>query len=191
MGDAELQEVSKHRDASTGIWVTFKGHVYDVTEFVQVHPGGMQKIMLAAGSSIEPFWGIYKQHDKPEVRALPERDRRADQAACVDVSLRRVVTDGQDAHTQVRDILEQYKIGKLAGGASEAAMVKIEDPFKNDPHRHPALLTRSAKPFNGETPGELLVGATKHTSMFCFALCSSASIQHGKRITGECSTFNL
>lgn len=61
----------------------------------------------------------------------------------------------------MRDILEQYKIGKLAGGASEAAMVKIEDPFKNDPHRHPALLARSAKPFNGETPGELLVGATK------------------------------
>lgn len=46
------QEVAKHRDLSSGIWVTYKGEVYNITEFVEAHPGGSQKIMLAAGGSI-------------------------------------------------------------------------------------------------------------------------------------------
>ena len=48
-----MEEVAKHRDAASGgIWVTYKGEVYDITEFVEAHPGGMQKIMMAAGGSI-------------------------------------------------------------------------------------------------------------------------------------------
>jgi hypothetical protein len=35
--------------------VIYKNGVYDITEFVQGHPGG-NKILLAAGSTIEPFW---------------------------------------------------------------------------------------------------------------------------------------
>lgn len=61
--------------------------------------------MLAAGGSIEPFWAMYKQHNKAEVR----------------------------------EILAEYLIGELEGEASET--VKIEDPFKNEPQRHPALIT--------------------------------------------------
>lgn len=34
-----------------------------------------------------------------------------------------------------------------------------QDPYKNEPSRHPALLVRSSKPFNGETPPELLTAA--------------------------------
>jgi cytochrome b involved in lipid metabolism len=32
--------------------VTYHGEVYDITEFIEAHPGGMQKIMMAAGGSI-------------------------------------------------------------------------------------------------------------------------------------------
>lgn len=35
----------------------------------------------------------------------------------------------------------------------------MQDPYKNEPSRHPALLVRSSKPFNGETPPELLTAA--------------------------------
>jgi sulfite oxidase len=35
----------------------------------------------------------------------------------------------------------------------------VQDPYKNEPSRHPALLVRSSKPFNGETPPELLTAA--------------------------------
>lgn len=34
-----------------------------------------------------------------------------------------------------------------------------QNPYKDEPSRHPALLVRSQKPFNGETPPELLSAA--------------------------------
>mmetsp|Transcript_57196 Transcript_57196/g.129603 ORF Transcript_57196/g.129603 Transcript_57196/m.129603 type:complete len:536 (-) Transcript_57196:178-1785(-) len=44
------------------ILVTFKGGVYDITEFVASHPGGQSKIRLAAGKSLEPFWQLFPFH---------------------------------------------------------------------------------------------------------------------------------
>lgn len=82
----------------------------------------MSRLLPAAGGSVEPFWGLYQQHQKQEIR----------------------------------DILEKYRIGSLKGGAKPVT-AQVEDPYKNEPSRHPALLVRSAKPFNGETPAELLV----------------------------------
>ena len=32
-------EVAAHTTAETGIWVTYKDGVYDITEFVRMHPG--------------------------------------------------------------------------------------------------------------------------------------------------------
>jgi hypothetical protein len=58
---------------------------------------------------------------------------------------------------EVRDILEQYRIGSLKGGAAAAA--PTEDPYRNEPRRHPALIVRSDKPFNGETPAQLLAAS--------------------------------
>eukprot|EP01031_Cornospumella_fuschlensis_P027692 gene27692-33446_t len=55
-------EVAMHRTKETGIWVMYKEGVYDVTSFVNNHPGGKDKIMLAAGDDIEPFWNVYRQH---------------------------------------------------------------------------------------------------------------------------------
>ena len=55
-------EVEKHNTSSKGIWVIRGNKVYDITEFVQNHPGGASKIMLAAGKSVDPFWQIYQQH---------------------------------------------------------------------------------------------------------------------------------
>ena len=39
------EEVAKHTTPETRIWVTFRDGVYDITEFVQAHPGGAQRIM--------------------------------------------------------------------------------------------------------------------------------------------------
>lgn len=55
-------EVAAHKTKDTGIWVTYGDGVYDITAFVSNHPGGIDKIMLAAGGSVEPFWRIYRQH---------------------------------------------------------------------------------------------------------------------------------
>jgi len=55
-------EVSTHTTKETGIWVTYKDGVYDITNFIINHPGG-DKIMLAAGKAIDPFWRVYQQHE--------------------------------------------------------------------------------------------------------------------------------
>jgi len=119
------EEVAKHKTKETGIWVTYKDGVYDITQFVALHPGGAHKIMLAAGGPVEPFWSIYQQHGKPEVQ----------------------------------DILKEYRIGQLVGGPGKAAYAApTGDPWTQEPPRHPALIARSDKPCNAETPGHLLAG---------------------------------
>ncbi|AWP03016.1 putative sulfite oxidase mitochondrial [Scophthalmus maximus] len=60
------EEVTKHRSLEDGVWVTYKGGVYDITEFVAMHPGG-DKILLAAGGAIEPFWALYAVHNQEHV----------------------------------------------------------------------------------------------------------------------------
>ena len=55
------KEVAKHKSKETGIWVTYKDGVYDVTDFINAHPGG-DRILLAAGAAIDPFWAMYNQH---------------------------------------------------------------------------------------------------------------------------------
>lgn len=59
-------EVTKHRSLKDGVWVTYKGNVYDITEFVSMHPGG-DKILLAAGGDLEPFWALYAVHSQDHV----------------------------------------------------------------------------------------------------------------------------
>ena len=59
-------DVAKHNNINN-MWVTYKNKVYDVTNFIENHPGGKDKIMLAAGKSLEPYWNTYQQHLQPEV----------------------------------------------------------------------------------------------------------------------------
>ncbi|XP_012288877.1 sulfite oxidase isoform X2 [Orussus abietinus] len=70
-----LEEVGKHDNKKTGIWVTFKHGVYNITDFVDKHPGGPSKIMMAAGGSIEPFWMMFANHNNKEIHALLESMR--------------------------------------------------------------------------------------------------------------------
>lgn len=69
------QEVGEHNTLSTGVWVTYKLGVYDITEFIRGHPGGAHRIMMAAGSSIEPFWALYQQHQTQDVYKILEEMR--------------------------------------------------------------------------------------------------------------------
>ncbi|TNN81300.1 Sulfite oxidase, mitochondrial [Liparis tanakae] len=60
------EEVTRHRSLEDGVWVTYKGGVYDITAFVAMHPGG-DKILLAAGGALEPFWALYAVHNQEHV----------------------------------------------------------------------------------------------------------------------------
>jgi sulfite oxidase len=118
-------EIAAHKTPETGIWVIYKNGVYDITQFVEEHPGGKARIMLAAGGSIEAFWALYQQHVSDEVAV----------------------------------ILETHRIGNVAESdrsLSTQGAINPNDPYGNDPERHPALLARMMKPYNAETPPVLL-----------------------------------
>lgn len=70
-----IEDVANHRTKATGIWVTYKDNVYDVTEWVDIHPGGADKLMLAAGGPIDAFWAMYQQHNTDQVKATLETYR--------------------------------------------------------------------------------------------------------------------
>ncbi|XP_077541565.1 sulfite oxidase isoform X2 [Haemaphysalis longicornis] len=74
------EEVAKHDSKEKRIWVTFRCGVYDVTDFVDEHPGG-DKILLGAGGGIDPFWNLYAVHKTPEILALLETFRIGNLAA--------------------------------------------------------------------------------------------------------------
>ncbi|XP_023689510.1 sulfite oxidase, mitochondrial [Paramormyrops kingsleyae] len=83
------EEVAKHHSSAKGVWVTYKGGVYDITEFVSLHPGG-DKILLAAGGALEPFWALYAVHNQEhvlemlsqyKVGELREEDRTLDSSS--------------------------------------------------------------------------------------------------------------
>ncbi|KAE9551963.1 hypothetical protein FO519_004815 [Halicephalobus sp. NKZ332] len=67
----KLEEIKKHGKGADRIWVVYKEGVYDITEFHKNHPGG-DKILLAAGGSVEPFWALYAQHKTSEVMEILE-----------------------------------------------------------------------------------------------------------------------
>lgn len=134
------QEVAKHKTKRDGIWVTYKNGVYDVTNFIDGHPGGSQRIMMAAGGGIDTFWSMYQQHQTKDVR----------------------------------EMLEQYRIGDLEGGAGE---VPQGDPYGGEPERHPALVVRSDKPFNAETP-RVLLGEQQNTPNELFYVRHHLPVPH-------------
>lgn len=68
------EEVAKHTTKESKIWVTYKNGVYDITKFVEGHPGGDQ-ILMAAGNSVEPFWLVYGIHENPHVYKIIEEYR--------------------------------------------------------------------------------------------------------------------
>lgn len=70
-----LEEVGKHYNKEKRIWITFRQGVYDITEFIDKHPGGSSKILMAAGGSIDPFWSIFANHNTPEIYSLLESMR--------------------------------------------------------------------------------------------------------------------
>ena len=68
-----LEDVRKNSTPGEGkVWVTYKYGVYDITEFLSLHPGGADKISLAAGSSLEPYWAVFANHNTDEVREILE-----------------------------------------------------------------------------------------------------------------------
>ena len=72
--DYRKSDIQAHKSKPAGIWVTFKNGVYDISDFVEGHPGG-DKILLAAGGALEPFWEMYGVHKNEDVFEILEELR--------------------------------------------------------------------------------------------------------------------
>ena len=69
-----LEEVAEHCDEES-MWFTFRGGVYDMTFFLNGHPGGTPRLLMAAGQDLEPYWEIYRQHFRGHVVSWMEKYR--------------------------------------------------------------------------------------------------------------------
>ena len=56
------QQLQQFKDPETGIYVSYRQEVFDITDFVKNHPGGQDQIMKAAGGPIDHYWKLYRQH---------------------------------------------------------------------------------------------------------------------------------
>ena len=55
--------------------VSFKGSVYDVTDFTG-HPGGYGRLQMAAGNDLEVFWKVYTQHNRGHIDTILSTNTR-------------------------------------------------------------------------------------------------------------------
>jgi len=62
-------------DHGNETWVILDGGVYDVTTFLEAHPGGASRIQMVNGNDLSTYWDVYMLHDRPHIRALLERYR--------------------------------------------------------------------------------------------------------------------
>lgn len=53
------EEVMKH-NREDDCWTVYQGKIYDVTDYLDYHPGGKHRLMLGAGNNCEPF--VLKYH---------------------------------------------------------------------------------------------------------------------------------
>ena len=44
-----MKQIEKHNSEKNGVWILIRGGVYDVTEFLEDHPGGPDLILDVAG----------------------------------------------------------------------------------------------------------------------------------------------
>lgn len=121
-----LSEVAKHTTRETGIWVTYKGDVYDISKFIPNHPGGRDKIMMAAGKDIEPFWNLYRQHYNSK---LPQE----------------LLANMLIGHLHPEDAEALQK-------ANQSDKLKDDNPYKNDPVIAPVMRIYNRTPINAEAP---------------------------------------
>jgi sulfite reductase alpha subunit-like flavoprotein len=70
----DVSEIARHNDAANGYWIVVDRVVYDLSEFVELHPGGRRVIQAYAG--MDATHGFARAHyGRPDVDAMRETYR--------------------------------------------------------------------------------------------------------------------
>lgn len=70
-GSIPPADVLKH-DSKDSVWVALFGKVYDLTAFIEKHPGGEAAILAAAGKDVTRFWSSIHKKEWLEEHLLPQ-----------------------------------------------------------------------------------------------------------------------
>jgi cytochrome b involved in lipid metabolism len=55
-------EVAKHKDDAEGYWLIIENDVYDISTFMEEHPGGPKILKRYAGkNATKPFWKYHNE----------------------------------------------------------------------------------------------------------------------------------
>jgi predicted heme/steroid binding protein len=68
----DASEVATHNDEAHGYWMIFQGSVYDLTEFVHLHPGGHHLLLMNAGLDATRTYERVEHHLHAEVQAMTD-----------------------------------------------------------------------------------------------------------------------
>lgn len=66
----DASEVALHNNPVDGYWMALRGQVYDITEFLETHPGGHQILIASAGTDATRSYEAVEHHLNPEVHAM-------------------------------------------------------------------------------------------------------------------------
>ena len=89
-----LEEFKKH-DNKKSCWTSYKNYVYDITNFVNFHPGG-NLILESCGKSLDPFWNSYKIHYNDQVLEILEEYKLGKNTSELDKYLEKGLEKGID-----------------------------------------------------------------------------------------------
>ena len=64
-----MEEVKKH-NTKKSLWIVINGNVYDVTKFLEEHPGGTKPLLVFAGKDATESFRSIKNHDSEKVRGF-------------------------------------------------------------------------------------------------------------------------
>ncbi|CAG8584421.1 3389_t:CDS:2 [Acaulospora colombiana] len=60
------EELSKHNTRNSA-YVAVRGNVYDITDFIERHPGGEDILLFAAGRDVTQAFETYHELGKPDI----------------------------------------------------------------------------------------------------------------------------
>ncbi|CAF2743833.1 unnamed protein product [Rotaria sp. Silwood2] len=69
-----MAEVAKHTTQEKGYWIAYKDGVYDISSYIDNHPGG-KLVLKSAGKALESCWKIFTMHDMDHVYEILEEYR--------------------------------------------------------------------------------------------------------------------
>ncbi|CAF1105414.1 unnamed protein product [Adineta ricciae] len=113
-----MTEVAKHTTKENGYWLAYKDGVYDISAFVENHPGGKQ-ILKTAGKALEACWKIFTIHQIDHVYEILEEYR-----------IGNLPPGEREANAKAQeDVVDLFQYDPERINATENFFIRSEKPF--------------------------------------------------------------